>query len=396
MKPRHTVQQIIRQTAWAEYVNPFSHQVLTNLANCRTAALGYHHFQCDDPGCRHIHYRYHSCRNRHCPSCNWQKQDEWQEARMNELLPVKYFHVVFTLPHELNVLVMGNREALFKLLFGSASRCLLTLCHDPQWLGATPSITSVLHTWGQQLSFHPHVHCIVSGGGADNNNRWHNLKKSVRYGYLFPYKVMEPLYKGYFLERLNKLIGDGKIKVPESCNWKQLKDILYRKEWLVYAKQPMGSVSQVVEYLARYAHKVAISNYRILEITENSVSFRYKDYADHKRMKTMVLSLHEFVRRFEQHILPKGFVKMRHYGILGNYRRKQRVNAILAVMQLPPHPPGVKIPYQIRMLEKYGVDVTLCPKCKTGHLSLVAVVFPMNRGSPKNLKNANADETTKR
>lgn len=342
-----------------------------------------------------MHYRYHSCRNRHCPSCNWQKQDEWQEARMNELLPVKYFHVVFTLPHELNALVMGNRRILFKLLFDSASRCLLMLCHDSKWLGATPSITSVLHTWGQQLSFHPHVHCIVSGGGADNNNHWHDLKKSVRYGYLFPYKVMEPLFKGYFLERLGKLIRRQEVKVSESCNWKQLKDNLYRKEWLVYAKQPMGSVSQVVEYLARYAHKVAISNYRILEITENTVRFRYKDYADHKRMKTMVLPLDEFVRRFEQHILPKGFVKMRHYGILGNYRRKQRVNAILAAMQLPPHPPTVKIPYQIRVLEKYGVDVTLCPKCKTGHLLLVAVVLPMNRGSPVSVDNQNIHESKK-
>lgn len=311
---------------------------------------------------------------------------------MNELLPVKYFHVVFTLPHELNELVMGNRKALFKLLFDSASRCLLTLCHDSKWLGATPSITAVLHTWGQQLTFHPHVHSIVSGGGADSHNHWQDLKKSVRYGYLFPYKVMEPLFKGYFLERLGKLIRRQEVKVPESCNWKQLKDNLYRKEWLVYAKQPMGSVSQVVEYLARYAHKVAISNYRILEITENNVRFRYKDYADHKRMKTMVLPLDEFVRRFEQHILPKGFVKMRHYGILGNYRRKHRVNAILATMQLPQHPPTVKIPYQLRMLEKFGVDVTLCPKCKTGHLQLVAIVLPMNRGSPATIKNDTTHE----
>lgn len=304
------------------------------------------------------------------------------EARQNEMLPVKYFHVVFTLPHELNALVMGNRTALFGLLFGSAAHCLLTLCKDPGWLGASPSITAVLHTWGQQLSFHPHVHCIVSGGGADSQNRWHNLKKSVRYGYLFPYKVMEPIYKGYFLSRLSKLIDKQQVKVPENFGWKQLKDCLYKKHWLVYAKQPMGSVLQVVEYLARYSHKVAISNYRILEVNQSSVCFQYKDYADNKKTKNMSLSPQEFVRRFEQHILPKGFVKMRHYGILGNNRRKQRINAILAVMQLPPHQPVVKIPSQVRMMEKYGVDVTLCPQCKKGHLLLLAVVLPMNRGSP--------------
>ena len=198
---------------------------------------------------------------------------------------------------------------------------------------------------------------------------------------------MEPIYKGFFLNRLDKFIRNQEVKVPESCQWKQLKDDLYLKEWLVYAKQPMGNVSQVVEYLARYSHKVAISNYRILEVTESSVSFQYKDYADIKKTKIMTLSLHEFIRRFVQHILPKGFVKMRHYGILDNTHRKQRVNAILAAMNLPLHPPGVKIPYQIRMLEKYGVDVMLCPKCKKGRLMLVSVVLPDTRGSPITARN---------
>jgi hypothetical protein len=315
------------------------------------------------------------------------------EARMNELLPVKYFHVVFTLPHELNALVMGNRRILFNLLFDSAAHCLLTLCKDPKWLGAVPSITAVLHTWGQQLTFHPHVHCIVSGGGADKQNRWHNLKKSLRYGYLFPYKVMEPIFKGYFLKSMDKMIRKGKVNVAESCNWKQLRDDLYKKEWLVYAKQPMGNAGQVVEYLARYSHKVAISNYRIIEVTENSVRFRYKDYADGKKTKTMSLSHEEFLRRFEQHFLPKGFVKMRHYGILGNNRRKQRINAILTVMNLQPHPPVVKISAQLRMMEKYGVDVTLCPRCKKGHLMLVAVVLPLNRGSPVTVRNYQIHES---
>lgn len=190
---------------------------------------------------RHVHYHYHSCHNRHCPSCNWQRQDEWQEARMNELLPVKYFHTVFTIPHELNPLVMGNRSTLFKLLFDSASYCLLKLCKDTKWLGAVPAITAVLHTWGQQLSFHPHVHCIVSGGGADKNHQWHNLKKSVKYGYLFPYHVMEPVYKGYFLEQLNIMVKNARVRLPTGSNWPLLRDSLYKQKWIVYAKQPRGA-----------------------------------------------------------------------------------------------------------------------------------------------------------
>ena len=385
----HSIQHILRQTQPDANGNAFSQKVLLQLARCRTAALGYHHYQCDNADCRKVHYQYHSCRNRHCPSCNWQKQEQWMDARRNELLPVKYFHTVFTLPHELNSLVMGNRTILFKLLFDSAAYCLLTLCNDPKWLGATPSITAVLHTWGQQLSFHPHVHCIVSGGGADHDNVWHNLKKSEPYGFLFPYKVMEPIYKGYFLKHLDRKILANEVKIPESCNWKQLKSNLYKKQWLVYAKQPMGGVSQVVEYLGRYSHKVAISNYRILNVSQHSVRFKYKDYADKGKMKTMSLPLQEFVRRFEQHILPKGFVKMRHYGILGNYKRKERINHILATMKLPLHPSTVIIPSAIRMLEKYGVDITLCPHCKKGHLLLMAVVLPRNKGSPENAKNFN-------
>lgn len=309
------------------------------------------------------------------------------EARMNELLPVKYFHVVFTLPHELNALVMGNRVKLFKLLFDSASHCLLTLAGDPKWLGAVPSISAVLHTWGQQLSFHPHVHCIVSGGGVDKQLNWVDLKKDTPQGYLFPYKVMEPMFKKYFLRNLNRMVLDGEVS-PNSCRdenaslWKALKPKLYEKQWIVYAKSPMGSASQVVEYLSRYAHKVAISNHRILEVGGQTVRFQYKDYSDNNKVKQMPLSTGEFIRRFGQHVLPKGFVKMRHYGILGNWNRKKRINEILRRMQLPLHPPTVKIPYQLRMLEKYGIDVSLCPKCGQGLLALIEKVYPDNRGSP--------------
>lgn len=382
MKPGQTLQQVLQQGRIENNTNPYTGSVLAKLRDCRTSGMGYHHYQCDNPDCHHVHYQYHGCRNRHCPACNWQKQEEWMEARMNELLPVKYFHVVFTLPHELNALVMGNRVKLFKLLFDSASHCLLTLGNDPKWLGAMPSISAVLHTWGQQLSFHPHLHCIVSGGGIDKQLNWVNLKKDTHQGYLFPYKVMEPMFKKYFLRNLNRMIKDKELKNESENDWGNLKSQLYEKKWIVYAKSPMGSVSQVVEYLSRYAHKVAISNHRILEVGEQTVKFQYKDYNDHSKIKPMTLSTDEFIRRFEQHILPKGFVKMRHYGILGNSNRKTRVNNILQKMNLPLHPPTVKIPYQLRMLEKYGVDVTFCPLCKQGHLVLITKVYSGSRGSP--------------
>ncbi len=382
MNPAKTLQQVLQQGGFENHENPFTAGVLTKLRDCRTSQMGYHRFQCDNPACGQVHYQYHGCRNRHCPVCNWQKQEEWMEARMNELLPVKYFHVVFTLPHELNALVMGNRVKLFKLLFDSASHCLLTLSGDPKWLGAVPSISAVLHTWGQQLSFHPHVHCIVSGGGVDKQQNWVNLKKDTPQGYLFPYAVMEPMFKKHFLRNLNRMLLGNEIAVEDKSSWIKIKPKLYQKQWIVYAKSPMGSVSQVVEYLSRYAHKVAISNHRILEVDDQTVRFQYKDYSDHNKVKPMSLTIGEFIRRFSQHILPKGFVKMRHYGILGNSGRKKRVNDILQKMRLPLHPPTVKIPYQLRMLEKYGINVSLCPKCSQGQLVLIEKVYPGNRGSP--------------
>jgi len=383
----YNLQEVLHKSNSENVSNAFAKSVLTKLSNCRTSAMGYHYYQCDDSSCNHLHYQYHSCKNRHCPTCNWQKQEQWQEARINELLPVKYFHVVFTLPHELNSLFLGNRVALFRQLFDSASHCLLTLSADPKWLGAMPSITAVLHTWGQQLWFHPHLHCIVSGGGVDKDYNWVDLKKKTEFGFLFPYNVMEPMFKQHFLRSVNKMIENGNVALPDKSTWKPLKEKLYNKKWIVYAKSPMGNTSQVVEYLARYAHKVAISNHRIVKVTDENVSFKYKDYADGKKTKTMQLPNNEFTRRFEQHILPLRFVKIRHYGILGNFKRKKRINAILEKMKLPQHPPPVKTPYGLLVLEKFGIDITLCPKCKRGHLVLLKKVYPKNRGSPLALMN---------
>ena len=266
--PKATVQQVLQQHHHRPtHGNQHIQKVLHRLRVCRTAALGYHAYQCSDEACSHIKYQYHSCRDRHCPNCGAIKKQEWIEARMQELLPVKYYHIVFTLPHELNSLVLGHRQLLFKLLFDASSQTLLTFAKDARYLDALPGIISVLHTWGQQLSFHPHIHCIVSGGGITNENKWKDAKKS-KYDFLFPVDAMHTVYRGKFLQGLQQLIVSGEVVMADGGNGKALINLLYQKEWVVYAKAPFGGPHAVIEYLGRYTHKVAISNHRINRSTK--------------------------------------------------------------------------------------------------------------------------------
>ena len=377
------VQKLLNQLPhWQNLIPEAAHKVVSKIERCHTSAMGYHAYRCSDASCNHVHIQYHGCRNRHCPHCGSHRAKQWMEERLNELLPVKYFHVVFTLPSELKRLAYINRKEVFKLLFDSAAHCLLTLSKDEKYLGGMPSISSVLHTWGQQLDFHPHVHCIVSGGGVDKQNRWKNLKKGSG-RFLFPYAVMEPLFKGFFMDKLNRLIKNGEVKLPNNCNWKQIKDRLYRKKWIVFAKQPMGNAHQVIEYLGRYTQKIAISNHRIKYIdADNRVTFWYKDYKDGGKRKLMTLSGEEFLRRFAQHILPPRFVRIRHYGILGNYKRKERIDKILKQMEVPLHPEKVKLPKEIEMLCMYGETEMTCPKCKQAKLILIEIRLPHSRAGP--------------
>jgi hypothetical protein len=351
-------------------------KVLHRLKICRTDALGYHVYRCSDEQCGHIKYQYHSCRDRHCPNCGAIKKQEWIEARTQELLPVKYYHVVFTLPHELNSLVMGHRKVLYKLLFDASSQTLLCFARDEKYLGATPGIISVLHTWGQQLSFHPHIHCIVSGGGITDDNAWRDATKN-EWRFLFPVKAMSIVYRAKFLQALKQMIDKGEVILPDKTDVNKLLNLLYQKNWIVYAKAPFGGPQAVIEYLGRYTHKVAISNHRICSINdeENTVSFVYKDYADNKQ-KQMTLSAAEFIRRFEQHILPERFTKIRTYGYLGNRNRHRRINEVLKKMKLPLHKGLVKVPLQLRMIEQYGTDLTECPCCKGKTLQLVIAYYP--------------------
>jgi hypothetical protein len=377
-----SLQDVLKVVDWQNTLPEASHKVLSLIERCHTSAMGYHAYSCEDASCKHVHIQYHGCRNRHCTHCGSLRATEWMEDRLRELLPVKYFHVVFTLPSELKALAYLNRKVIYNLLFESSSRCILKLSKDEKRLGGVPSITSVLHTWGQKLDFHPHIHCIVSGGGVDEELNWKNLKKGNG-TYLFPYSVMEPLYKGFFLAKLDELIENKTVQLPENTNWKVLKNDLYLKKWIVYAKNPMGNAAQVVEYLGRYTQKIAISNHRIKEVDqEGNVTFWYKDYKDQGKRKLLKLTGNEFLRRFSQHILPARFVRIRHYGILGNYKRKERLKAILKLFKVPKHPEKLKVPTNIQNLLRFGRSQILCPKCKKANLVLTQIVLPNARDGP--------------
>jgi len=281
---------------------------------------------------------------------------------------------VFTLPHELTALTMRHRTCIFKLLFEASSHALLTLGKDPKYLGAEVGFTSILHTWGQQLAFHPHVHCIVSGGGIHDQS-W-IPEKRTKHNFLFPRQAMAQIFKGYFMDQLRILHRQKLFDIEEDDFGKLLKKVGFKK-WNVYAKKPFAGPQQVVEYLGRYTHKVAITTHRILAIDSKNVTFRYKDYRDGNKNKVMVLSQEEFVRRFEQHILPKGFVKIRSYGFLKNYNKGKRLRDLRVSMKLPPAPAKIRIPIRQRMLEKYGRDISRCPKCEIGTMVLRETLRPL-------------------
>lgn len=385
-----SLQDVLKAVDWQKTLPKESHKILSLIERCHTSAMGYHTYTCEDKSCNHLHVQYHGCRNRHCTHCGTLRANDWMEERLRELLPVKYFHVVFTLPSELKAIAYLNRKVVFNLLFESSAHCILTLSKDEKRMGGVPSITSVLHTWGQKLDFHPHIHCIVSGGGLNkittkekgDSLQWEPLKKGNG-SYLFPYTVMELLYKCFFLDKLNEYIENKTIKLPRNTDWKSLKNELYIKKWIVYAKSPMGNAAQVVEYLARYTQKIAISNHRIKDVdSDGNVNFWYKDYKDSGKRKLLKLTGEEFLRRFTQHILPARFVRIRHYGILGNYKRKERLKAILALFKVPKHPEKINVPTSIANLCRFGSSQIICPKCKKGKLVLTQITLPRSRDGP--------------
>lgn len=305
-------------------VPAFVEKTLKALAACRTADLGGHASCCDH--CGQTQVWYNSCRDRHCPKCQAAARAQWLEARCQELLPVEYFHLVFTLPHELSALVRVNRRVLLDLLFRASAETLLELAADPKRLGARVGFLSVLHTWGQNLEFHPHVHCVVTGGGPSSDGaRW----IACRPGYLLPVQVLSRLFRGKFLAGLKRLYHAGQLQhdatIADARAFQAWLAPLYQKEWVVHAKPPFGGPEQVLKYLARYTHRVAISNDRLVSLKNGRVTFRWKNYARGQQWQTMTLEAVEFLRRFIQHITPPGFVRIRYYGTWANAGRQARL-----------------------------------------------------------------------
>lgn len=345
----------------------YQRKILQAIQNCRTAALGGHRYQCGQ--CGREHFVPHACRNRHCPQCQGAQAIDWLERQSAALLPVPYFHLVFTLPHVLNPLIRQNRRALFDLLFGAAAQTLQEF--GRQKLKAQIGITAVLHTWGQTLVDHYHLHCIVTGGGlALDDSGWN----AARPYYLFPIKALSTMFGGKFRAGLGALYEQGNLEfhgqvaplAREEAFAALLRD-LQKQKWVVYAKRPFAGPEQVLAYLSRYTHRVAISNRRLYALDEVNVTFGYKDYADGHRRKTMTLEVREFVRRFCLHLLPERFVKIRHYGLLSNRTRQERIARAREALGVNAAPAAKPSPPAINLNETNSRQ--RCPYC--GALALI-------------------------
>lgn len=334
-------------------------RTLQAIADCRTPALGGHIDKCSNLKCGKLHLSYNSCRNRHCPKCQGNKREEWIAARENDLIKVPYYHVVFTLPSELNGLCLRYKSMSYALLFKTAWRVIQGFAENQKFIGAKAGMIAILHTWGQNLSYHPHLHCIVPGGGISPRGKWKEAKAKDKF--LFPVKAMSPVFRAKFIEELRKQEG---IDLPQATA-----KLLFSKEWVVYCKRPFFGPQQVVEYLGRYTHKVAISNHRIKNIENGKVHFSAKDYR-HGNKKIMVsLSEEEFIRRFALHVLPKGFVRIRHYGFLSSAVKKAIIPALQEELG------------EVLLKEKERIVHRSCPACKVGKLS--TILHFGSRGPPK-------------
>ena len=318
-------------------------------------------------GCGHVRISYNSCRNRHCPKCQQIQRERWIQAREAELLPVSYFHVVFTLPESLNRLCLYEPAKIYKLLFDTAWGVIRSFSQDEKHLGADTGMISILHTWGQNLSLHPHIHCIVPGGGITPTGHWKHARSHGKF--LFPVKAMSSVFRARFVTALRSTIKDLD---------KSFYNDLFKTAWVIYAKRPFGGPKQVIEYLGRYSHKIAISNHRITSISDHAVTFRYKDYRDESKNKMMTLNPQEFIRRFSLHILPKGFPRIRHYGILSS-RRKQKTLPVIHEQLNSLYLKAEKKDWK-QISTDLGYNPDCCPVCKQ-HTMITILCFD-RRGPP--------------
>ena len=362
---------------WGHVLSPPQRKAFEAIRDCRTAALGGHLEyveQCDT--CGHLAISYNSCRNRHCPKCQATARAKWLAARESELLPVPYFHVVFTLPKQIVGLALQNAREIYNILFRAASEALLTIAADPKRLGAAIGFLAVLHTWGQNLHLHPHLHCVVPGGGiGPDGESWIGCRNP---SFLLPREVLGARFRNVFLTYLRKAFGDGKLRFHgemASLAKPGAFEALCRKagkiKWVVFAKAPFGGPEKVLKYLARYTHRVAISNSRLISMEDGRVTFEWKDYADGNKTKIMTLDAVEFIRRFLLHILPNGFVRIRQYGFLANRARGEKLALCRSLLDAPApihHALGDREANPKEPVRKP------CPICKKGHLVPIGLV----------------------
>jgi len=400
-RPRLEVAEVFRQFG-EEYLtkygaSPVQRHALRDIQVCRTAALGGHLEACDH--CDHQRPAYNSCRNRHCPKCQAMARAHWMLAREAELLPVPYFHVVFTLPEALGPLALQNPAVVYGVLFRAVSEAILEVAANPKRLGAKIGFLAVLHTWGQNLMHHPHIHCVVpSGGLSKDRTAW----VPGREKFFLPVRVLSRVFRGKFIDFLKQAARRGKLtfhgnlaSLANPHAFEQLLDQAVRHDWVVYAKRPFGGPQQVLKYLARYTHRVAISNQRLLQFENGQVTFSWKDYAHGNRQSTMTLVATEFIRRFLLHVLPSGFVKIRYYGFMANRCRKANIaHARTLLGQSPTAEVGVEpptdetrsttIPDAAPTKDTISLDSPRkCPACGEGHMRVIARIERPSRSPPR-------------
>jgi len=384
--------------AHADSMGTLPRRVMSAIELCRTAALGGHVEQCD--ACAHQRIAYNSCRNRHCPKCQSLARAQWLEDRQAELLPVPYFHVVFTVPQEIAAIAFQNKRVLYDILFHASAETLHTIAFDPKHLGAETGCISILHSWGQNLLFHPHIHCVVPGGGlSPDRTRW----IACRPNFFLPVRVLSRLFRRLFLEQLQKAFDGGTLgfftslaSLSDPQAFANYLASTRKTEWVVYAKPPFGGPKQVLIYLGRYTHRVAISNNRLLGIDDGKIRFRWKDYRHGSAKGVMTLDADEFIRRFLLHVVPTGFMRIRHYGFLANRHCEARLACCRRLLGVPapidPVPVSLAedIPvggqdYRDRYEQLTGNSLRLCPHCKKGHMVCIDIFSPgaLPRAPPK-------------
>ena len=350
------------------------------IEECRTAALGGHLEQCDH--CGNQRNAYNSCRNRNCPKCQSSAAKRWLQKRESEVLPVSYFHVVFTVPEEIATIALGNQRIVYGILFRCVSQTLLRIGFDPKHLGCQIGFLAILHTWGQNLDYHPHIHCVATSGGLTSDRDWiHSGKR-----FFLPVAVLSSLFRGKFLAALNAAFRKGKLRfagklssLSSKSKFGSFLSVAAKKNWVVYCKPPFGGPRQVLQYLGRYTHRIAISNHRLISFQDGKVTFRWKDYRNGGCHKIMTLTAPEFIRRFLMHVVPSGFVRIRHYGFLANRNRTAAISLIRNLLSSTPAPSPDSLPSNSNCLQPGSADDSLhrCPVCKKGNMVRIAILYPV-------------------